>query len=307
MVPASLNSHAVRMGSLLLFFLLMVEGLSRPVVLGAEHVVVDQMGRQVHAPLNPERIVSLAPNVTEILYALGLGDRVVGVTEFSDFPEEAKRKPRVGTYVNSNVEKIVSLRPDLVIGIFGGTRKETAERLEGLGYSVYVTKARNMDEVMVMIEKVGSITGRSLEASALADRLRKRIKAVVDRVAGAPRPLVFLEINAKPLMTVGAASFHNELISLAGGENLAGHVNARYPQYSIEDVVRRAPDCIIISTMDRKGLFEEQKAEWMRWPDIPAVKNNRICFIDSDLIDRPSPRIVDGLEEMARLIHPASF
>jgi iron complex transport system substrate-binding protein len=306
-MPISRNRQAFRTGGLLLFLLIMARGLSWPVGLRAEHAVEDQMGRQVHVPLNPRRIVSLAPNITEILYALDLDERIAGVTEFSDFPEEAKLKPRVGTYVNSNVEKIVSLRPDLVIGTFGGTRRDTAERLESLGYPVYVTKARDMDEVMVMIEKVGTITGKSREATALANGLRKRIKAVVDRVAGAPRPLVFLEINGEPLMTVGAASFHHELISLAGGENLAAHTNARYPQYSVEDVVRRAPDCIIISTMDRGGLFEEQKAEWMRWPHIPAVKNNRICFIDSDLIDRPSPRIVEGLEAMARLIHPELY
>ena len=278
-----------------------------PLRVQAGQVFEDQLGRQVRVASSPQRIVSLAPNITEILYTLGLGDRIVGVTEFSDYPEEAKEKPKVGTYVSSNIEKIVSLRPDLIIGTFGGTREETALRLEQLGYPVYVTKSKTMDEVLVMIEKIGMITGKRPEAGVLVRSLRRRILAVVDRVAGAPRPLVFLQINARPLMTVGAGSFHDELISSAGGENLAGHTAARYPQYSIEDVVKRAPDFILISTMDRHGLFEEQKAQWMRWPDIPAVRNNRILFVDSDLIDRASPRIVDGLEEMARLIHPELF
>ena len=108
-------------------------------------------------------------------------------------------------------------------------------------------------------------------------------------------------------MTVGAGSFHDQMIALAGGKNLAGDISARYPQYSLEEVVKRAPDLILISTMERSGQFEQQKARWMQWGSIPAVANNRICFIDSDLIDRASPRIVEGLEEIARLIHPELF
>jgi iron complex transport system substrate-binding protein len=292
---------------LLLVFAVQLCVLFSPVHLRADRVFEDQLGRQVRLSSNPMRIVSLAPNITEILYALDLGDQVVGVTEFSNYPEGAKEKPRVGTYVASNIEKIISLKPDLIIGTFGGTRKETVSRLEELGYPVYVTKSENMEAVVVMIEKIGMITDRKEEARALSAGLRRRIKAVVDAVAGAPRPLVFLQINAKPLMTVGRGSFHDELISLAGGENLAGGTDARYPQYSIEDVVKREPDYILISTMNRSGLFEQQKTEWMRWANIPAVRNHRILFIDSDLIDRASPRIVDGLEEMAKLIHPEAF
>ena len=293
--------------ALAVLFAMLAGSLFFPVFVQAEQVFEDQLGRQVRLPSSPKRIVSLAPNITEILYGLALGDRIVGVTEFSDYPEQAREKPKVGTYVSSSVEKIVSLRPDLIIATFGGTREETALQLEQLGCPVYVTKSKTMDEVLVMIEKIGMITGKDQEASVLVRSLRRRIEAVVDRVAGAPRPLVFLQIDARPLMTVGAGSFHDELISLAGGENLAGHTRARYPQYSMEDVVKRAPDYILISTMDRIGLFERQKAQWMRWPDIPAVRDNRILFIDSDLIDRASPRIVDGLEEMARLIHPELF
>jgi iron complex transport system substrate-binding protein len=265
------------------------------------------LGRRVVIPANPRRIVSLAPNVTEILYALDLGDRVVAVTEFSDYPEEAREKPKVGTYVNSNIEKIIAFKPDLVIGTFGGTSKETVFRLEKLNHPVYVTKSANMDDVLLMIEKIGVMTGKEQRASQIVGDLKKRIEAVIDRVDQAPRPLVFLQINAKPLMTVGVDAFQNELVTLAGGRNLAEGAKARYPQYSIEDVVKRAPDVILISTMDRVGAFEEQKNQWMRWADIPAVRNNRIFFLDSDLIDRASPRIVDGLEAMARLLHPALF
>jgi len=151
------------------------------------------------------------------------------------------------------------------------------------------------------------ITGTEEKAAVMVKSLRERIKRVKDKVRNAPRPLVFLQINAKPLMTVGTATFHHQIIKIAGGRNLAADSRARYPQYSLEDVVKRAPEIILISTMDRSGLFKHQRARWMRWQSIPAVKSNRIHFIDSDLIDRASPRIVDGLEKMARLIHPEFF
>jgi iron complex transport system substrate-binding protein len=275
--------------------------------LGAQRVVEDALGRKVVIPDVPTRIVSLAPNTTEILYALSLGDRIVGVTRFSDYPKEAKQKPKVGTYVNFNIEKIVALKPDLIIATYGGNPKATILRLEELGFAVYVTRATNIQEILAMIENIGMLTDTRERAAIVVNSLRKRIKAVTGRVQNAPRPLVFLQINAKPLMTVGAGSFHSQVIELVGGRNLAADSRVRYPQYSLEDVVKRAPDFILLSTMDRSGLFEQQKAQWMRWQNIPAVKNDRICFIDSDLIDRASPRIVDGLEEMARLIHPELF
>jgi iron complex transport system substrate-binding protein len=275
-----------------------------PLLSEAQGVFEDELGRRVVIPHVPTRIVSLAPNITEILFALNLGDRIVGVTTFSNYPEEAKQKPKVGTYVNFNIEKIIASKPDLIIATYGGNPKTAILRLEKLGFPVYVTKAKTVQDVLNMIENIGIITDTSETASTIVNRLKKRIKGVTDRVQNAPRPLVFLQINDKPLMTAGAGSFHDEIIELAGGRNLARASSVRYPQYSIEDVLQRGPDYILISTMDRAGLFEQQKANWMRWQDIPAVRNNRVCFIDSDLIDRASPRIVDGLEMVARLIHP---
>ncbi len=277
-----------------------------PLVWG-QRVFHDALGREVVLAEEPKRIVSLAPNITEILYALKLDDRVVGVTRFSDYPEEAKEKPKLGSYINPNVEKIVALEPDLILATYGGNPEATALHLERLGLALYVTRPKTIEDVLVMIDKIGMITGAEDRAAALVIRLRQRIKTVRDRVLNAPRPLVFLEISARPLMTVGAGSFHDQMIALAGGKNLAGDMSARYPQYSLEEVVKRAPDLILISTMDRSGQFEQQKARWMQWDSIPAVANNRICFIDSDLIDRASPRIVEGLEEIARLIHPELF
>ena len=275
--------------------------------LQAQPVFEDALGRKITVAKPPRRIVSLAPNITEILFALDIGDRIVGVTMYSDYPDEAKEKPKVGSYVNLNIEKIVSLKPDLIIGTYGGNPKTTVLRLEQLGFPVYVTRTETAAEMLTMIENIGSITYTAQKAGVLANMLRERINAVTGKVRNAQHPLVFLEINAKPLITTGAGSFQHEVIRLAGGRNLAADSPARYPQYSLEDVVKKGPDVILISTMDRAGLFEQQKAKWMRWENIPAVQNNRIYFIDSDLVDRASPRIVDGLEEMARLIHPALF
>ena len=275
--------------------------------LQAQPVFEDALGRKITVPDPPKRIVSLAPNITEILYALDIGHRVVGVTVYSDYPDEAKQKPKVGSYVNLNIEKIVSLKPDLIIGTYGGNPKATVFRLEDLGFPVYITRTETVAEMLTMIEHIGTITYTSKKASVLANTLRERIDAVTSKVRNAEHPLVLLEINAKPLITTGSGSFQHEIIRLAGGRNLAGDSPARYPQYSLEDIVKKGPDVILISTMDRSGLLEQYKAEWMRWENIPAVRNGRIYFINSDLIDRASPRIVDGLEEMARLIHPALF
>jgi iron complex transport system substrate-binding protein len=300
---SSLQKHRIQ-----LFFLSSIVALFfLPMFLQAQPGFEDALGRKINVSKPPQRIVSLAPNITEILYALDMGHRIVGVTTYSDYPDEATEKPGVGSYVHLNIEKIVSLKPDLIIGTYGGNPKATVLRLEELGFPVYVTRTETAAEMLAMIENIGAITYTSERAGVLANMLRERINAVTSKVRNAHRPLVFLEINAKPLITTGSGSFQHEVITLAGGKNLAADSPARYPQYSLEDVVKKGPDVILISTMDRAGLFEQQKRQWLRWKNIPAVMNNRIYFIDSDLVDRASPRIVDGLEEMARLIHPDMF
>jgi iron complex transport system substrate-binding protein len=307
-VFCSFDNYGVRPVLCLCFFVIVIAAtLVGSSVLQAQPVFEDALGRKITVAKPPRRIVSLAPNITEILYALDIGHRIVGVTIYSDYPDEAKQKPKVGSYVNLNIERIISLKPDLIIGTYGGNPRATILHLEQLGFPVYVTRTETAAEMLAMIEDIGAITHTSEKAGILADMLRERINAVTSKVRNARHPMVFLEINAKPLITTGAGSFQHEVITLAGGRNLAADSPARYPQYSLEDVVKKGPDVILISTMDRAGLFEQQKAQWMRWENIPAVQNNRIYLIDSDLVDRASPRIVDGLEEMARLIHPTLF
>ena len=226
----------------------------------AQRTFKDDLGRKILLPLIPTRIVSLAPNITEILYALQLGHRIVGITTFSDYPKEAVEKPKVGSYVHLNIEKIVALRPDLIIGTYGGNPKATVLRLEQLGFPVYVSRTKTIEDMLGMIAEIGTITNTRERADALVSQLRKRIKTVADRVQHVPRPLVFIELNAEPLMTAGGASFHNEVIALAGGRNLAADSLTRYPQYSLEDVIKKGPDVILISTMARSHLFEQRTA-----------------------------------------------
>ena len=264
----------------------------------------DAMGRQVSLDRQPQRIVTLAPNLTEIVYFLGLGDRVVGVTQYSGYPPEAADKPRVGSFVDLNVERIISLAPDLVLGTADGNPRKTVSLLERAGVPVYVLNPRSIREVIDSLVTVGRLCGVVARAAELAAGLSARIDAVVQRTAALERPLVFLQVNPRPIVTVNQNTFLHDLIRLAGGENMAQDEPMSYPRMSVEEVVRKRPDVIIISSMGQGGGSEEARQYWLRWTPIPAVRHGRVHVVDSDLIDRPSPRIVQGLERLARYLHP---
>lgn len=264
----------------------------------------DALGRDVSVPAVPGRIVSLAPSLTEILYYLGLGDRVAGVTNHCNFPPEAALKPRVGSYVNLNVERIISLAPDLVIGTVDGNEKIAVDLLEQAGVPVYLVNPRNVREAVETIAVLGNVCGLEDKGRSMARALTARVNHVVDKTADVRKPLVFLQIHLHPVMSVNTRTIHHDLIHLAGGRNMTAGEPITYPRISLEEVIRRKPDIILISSMERGGRFEKARAEWLTWTSIPAVTSGRVHLIDSDLIDRPSPRVVDGLEIMARLIHP---
>jgi iron complex transport system substrate-binding protein len=264
----------------------------------------DALGRTVTIKTTPKKIVSLVPSLTEILYYLGLGDRVAGVTQFSYYPPEAARKPNVGSYINLNVERIISLSPDLAIGTKDGNKPAVVKLLEKAGIPVYIVDPRRIEDVISTISALGELCGVGKRAKELSSRLDMRVNHIFSRTMTIRKPLVFLQINMKPIMTVNRNTFHHDVIRLAGGENMAQDEPITYPRISIEEVIRRRPEVIIISSMERGGRFEEGRKEWMKWSSIPAVKDRRIHLINSDLLDRPSPRIVKGLETMVRLIHP---
>ncbi|MBW1902087.1 MAG: cobalamin-binding protein [Deltaproteobacteria bacterium] len=269
--------------------------------------VIDQLGRNVVLSDNPVRIVSLAPNITEIVFALGQEHRLIGVTRFSDFPPEAKRIPSVGSYVNLDLEKIVSLRPDLCIATKDGNPREVASSLESLQIPVYAVNPRNLDSVMDTIVEMGRLLNVTEKAGELVENMRSRIERVDSMVSKTEhRPRVFFQIGVSPIVSVGTNTYIHELIVRAGGRNLAaGHVP--YPRFSREQVLTLSPEVFIITSMEREKVFEKVKAEWRRWSDLPAVRNDRIILVDSNILDRPTPRMVDGLELLVKVIHPELF
>lgn len=264
----------------------------------------DQLGRRVSVPARPRRIVSFAPSITEIVYALEQGQRLVGATRYSNFPPDAARLPRVGSYVRLDIERIVALNPDLCIATRDGNPKAVIERLQSLKIPVYVVNPHNLDTILETIREIGAILNAGDRAFTLTSTMADRIQKVRSRVGRVDcRPRVFFQIGISPIVSAGNGTFIHELIELAGGQNLARGKIA-YPRFSREQVLTLSPDVIIITSMSRQAVFEEVKADWRRWPHMPAVRDDRIYLVDSDLFDRPSPRLVDGLELLARLIHP---
>lgn len=286
---------------ILIIICLLGAGVSAPARAG---VFTDSLDREIVLDRPPDRIVSLAPSLTEILYSLGLGDKVAGVTRFSYYPPEALQKPRVGSYIDLNVEKIISLSPDIVLSTVDGNQPAVIDLLEQAGIPVFVVNPRDVASVMDTIVDIGAVCGIPERAGRLSRELEQRVEHVRAKVRFRESPLVFLQINLRPIMTVNKNTFHQDLIHLAGGRNMSRDEPITYPRISREEVIRKKPDVIIISSMERGGRFEKARQEWLQWTSIPAVQNGRVHLIDSDLIDRPSPRIVDGLEALARIIHP---
>ena len=291
-----------------LIFLLIVIGLFLPrVTPSLAATVIDQMGREVRVPDEPQRIVALAPNITEIVFALEQEHRLKGVTRYSDFPPKATDLPKVGSYVHLDLEKIVALKPDLCIAIKDGNPKMAVRKLESLNIPVYAVNPVSLDTVMDTIIEVGKLLNAGHKANVLVHNMRLRIhrvKALVEK--SVHRPGVFFQIGISPIVSVGTPTFIHELIHIAGGTNLsAGPVP--YPRFSREQVIALSPEIIIITSMSRAAVFEQVKADWNKWPNLPAVKNQRIFLEDSNLFDRPTPRLVDGLELLVKLIHPEFF
>ncbi len=275
--------------------------------LSLARVVTDQLGRQVRLPDNPQRVVALAPNITEIIFALGREHRLKGVTMYSDYPDAARKLPKVGSYVRLDLEKIVALRPDLCIAVKDGNPKEVIERLEDLKIPVYAVDPRNLDTVMDTLREIGELLDANESAEKLIRNMKLRIQRVKTRVSkSAHRPRIFFQIGISPIVSVGTDTFIHEIIVLAGGKNLAAGL-VPYPRFSREQVLSLSPDVFIITSMARSAAFEKVKAQWRRWPTIPAVQNGRIHIADSNLFDRPSPRLVDALELLSELIHPELF
>jgi len=269
----------------------------------ATRLVTDETGRQVEVPDHPSRVVSLAPSITETLFALGLGSEIVGDTNYCDYPPEAKQKPHVGAILNPSLEKIVDLKPDLVLGIAEGNRRETADQLARLGIPLYGLSDRNVDDVLRSVRDLGALLDREPEAQALASSLQQRLHAVERRVAGQPKPRVLFVTWYQPLITIGPQSFVADVIRRAGGASISDDLSGEWPRLSLEAVLARNPDVILLP---RSQSYSPSLAEFRRlpgWRDLPAVKAGHVYWV-SDTIIRPCPRLIDALEEVANILHP---
>jgi iron complex transport system substrate-binding protein len=296
-----------RRGLIFLFVLLLLVLCHVSVLYSAPKTFTDEVGREVTFSFPPKRIISLAPNITEILFSLGLDEEIVGVSIHCNFPEKAKSKIRVGSYISLDFERIVSLKPDLIIATGAGNTRDMVERLEKLGFSTYVIFPKKFNDVLRSIGHISQVVDREKEGMEIVKEMKRRRQRVVELTQRLPRPKVFLEIGEAPIVTVGKNSFGDDLIRLAGGENIAGKEKEMYPRLGVEEILKRSPEVILITSMNSKEDYEKILQEWSRWQTIPAVKHGRVYLIDSDLVDRPSPRIIDGLEEIARILHPERF
>ena len=258
----------------------------------------------VSAPF-PQRVVSLAPSVTETLFALGLGSRLVGVTNYCDYPAEALKLPKIGGFMNPSLETIVSKRPDMVIGVSSATDPVKAREMERLGLRVTLISLASVGDILTSIKDMARLIGVPEAGEKLANKINRQLDAVKKRVSGAPRRSTLLAVGLRPLVAVGGKNFIDELITLAGGDNIAHSAGQPWLNLPDEYVVAKAPQVII-----EAGMGSERGGSTQHWADlksIPAVKEGRVYAYPSDKILRPGPRIGEGVEEIARLLHPECF
>jgi cobalamin transport system substrate-binding protein len=269
--------------------------------------VVDMLGREVTLPAPPRRIVSLVPSATELIYALGGEDRLVGRTDFCDYPPAVKDKPSVGGMVAPNLEIVAALKPDLVIATTSGNRLETFTRLEQVGIPVYAVHANRIAEMLDVARRLAELTGRQAALARLVSGLESRLFAVTNAVRPYPRPRVLYVLWPEPLLVPASGALLTELISLAGGDSITAKERGDYPRFSIEAAVVRAPEVILLARHGSASAPPLAKDKWERLASLPAVKSKRVHAIDGTLVHRYGPRVVDGVETLARAIHPEAF
>ena len=297
-------------GFLLLFLVAVIPAAAAPpALLGTSEPLrlVDDAGRSVTIPALPRRIISLAPSVTELLFALGAGDQVVAITQACNYPPEALSRVRLD-FSGSAVEQMVVLQPDLVIGMVGMVKPQTIETLERLHHPLLLMEARGLGDVYRHIGWLGRVTGRLVDADRLITHLEAQREELVARLRGAEPVPVFYLINAAPLITVGSKSFIHHLIEAAGGRNIAGEtVGSAYPQFSLEELIVQDPAVILI-TGNRFGPAGPAAPHMVtQWPTLRAVRQQRLFMVDADLVDRPGPRIYDAAWRLAESLHPDRF
>lgn len=254
----------------------------------------------------PARIVSLAPNLTEILFALGLDEKIVAVSSDSDYPPDAAGKSKVGTFWQPNTEAIIASRPDLVITLWFEQQQAVADSLKRLGYQVLTLKIKKTEELLTAIQKIGCAAGCEQRAGELAENISSRLNHLKSKYGSADKPKVLWVIQIEPLRVAGRNTFINELINLTGGENAIAPTIQQYPSIGTEEILTSGAEVIIQSAMDKNNIEQQQQAAedfWGKFANLPAVKNNRIYVIEPDTTLRLGPRLPQGAETLARCLH----
>ena len=267
--------------------------------------VTDEAGRQVRLPKNISRVVSLAPNLTEIVYAVGAGNRLVGDTEYCDYPAEAKSVAKVGDTMHPSIERIIALRPELVLVSTASQLEAFTKQLGEQKIAVYITNPQSVDAVLQSITTVGELLGAQNRAAEVVSGLRTRTEAVASALKSVKPVRVFFQVSGEPLYTIGRDAYITDLVRRAGGVSVTADVPGAFPRFSDEAALAARPDAIVLPTGGSMGTANATVAGPLR--NSPAVLNNRVLKIDDDHLARPGPRLVDGLEEMARGLHPEAF
>lgn len=272
--------------------------------------VIDETGRHVAVPVEVHRIVTLAPNLAEIVYALGAQDRLVGVSNYSDFPPEAKSKPRIGMPMNPNLEAIVAAHPDIVLVTTQGNRRETADELARLGIAVYATNPHSVDSTLESIEHIGGVIGATAQAESVVANLRQRLNALRSKLANVPAARVFFVVGESPLISLGEHTFIADALRYAGARSVV-HAKQDWPQIGLEEVVRLNPDYLIFASSGFGGedSTAKQLAELRSeagWRELAAVRKGHVVVV-SDEIDLPAPGLINAIETLARQLHPNIF
>jgi iron complex transport system substrate-binding protein len=271
------------------------------------HEVTDEIGRHVQIPPDVKRIVSLAPNLTEIVFALGKRDELAGDTDFCDYPAEASQKPHVGGPINPNLEQIVALKPDLILATKSINRRETVDALDRLGLPVYVTDPHSVGEMILSVEHLGEVLGVEKSATTLVEDLRTRLGDLDRRLAAtAPRRALFI-VWTDPLISVGRDTFIADALRRAGARSVV-ETAAEWPRISFEEVIRLQPEFLVFASAHAADTQHDIDALRTRpgWRDLDALRHGNVVVV-SDAINRPAPRMLDAVEQLARAFHPETF
>ncbi len=260
--------------------------------------ITDDLGREIRIPEKVERVVSLAPNLTESIFAVGAGDRLVGVTTFCNYPEAAQKIQKVGDTMNPNMETIIALKPQIVFVSTASQIETFTKTLEANNITVFVTNPKDLSGVLTNLRTLGDIFGTPERTTVLLNELQTRIFAVDEQVRDKPKIKTFVQISKEPLFTIGKDSFLTEIVERAGGVSVTKAVATAYPKISKETALALNPDAIILS--DSPDNTEPNDV----FKNSSAMKNKKVFKLNADILSRPAPRIVDALEQIAASLHP---